>query len=278
MDLYPQKLHGLHFLAFVLVLIVVFAAFSGLSERGSGTPSQQERGRAVEEPEGNLKVRAPKVTNKTRAFEVVNIEELDAKNIRLTLRNGYEKTITGFQVSVGVGRVQTDLMVSGDDAYFVLPGGTYQRIYAIQHETDTRGIAILAVIFADGTSDGDQEAIEEVEFYRLGMKTERKRVLNLLQDTLKLDDSELASALRRVEYQVSFPPLNQDKTLPYEKNRRMYNIYFGTRDERMRIVREIHNISQSHIQDASQVVSQSLSWRQHLVDLVGYYERMIRKL
>jgi len=278
MKRYSQRLRGTFFTAFAIALGFVTVTFSGLREPTSGHVSQQGIGRSLEEPEGNLKVERLKVTNETRALEVINIEKLGLRDIRLTLRNGYDKKITGFQVSVGAGRVQTDLTVGGDDAYFILPGSTYQGIYAIQHETDTRGITILAVILEDGTTDGDAEAIEEVECYRLGMKMERKRVLSLLQDALKLDDSEIASALSRVEYQVSSLPVTQDKTQPYEKNRRLYNIYFGTRDERMRIVREIQDIIHRHHPDTSQEVNQSLAFRQGLLGLVEYYKRILAKL
>ncbi|MFY9556036.1 MAG: hypothetical protein WAV47_15100, partial [Blastocatellia bacterium] len=176
MKSYSQRLRGLHFLVFAVVLSFVSVTFSGMSEPLSGTPSQG-RGRSLEELEGNLNVKRLKVTNKTRAFEVINMEKVGSKTIQLTFRNSYDKKITGFQVSVGHGRVQTDLTLSGDDSYFILPGTTYQRIYAIQDDTGTRGITILAVVFEDGTSDGDSEAIEEIEYYRLGMKKERERVL-----------------------------------------------------------------------------------------------------
>ncbi|HXU37819.1 MAG TPA: hypothetical protein VN937_15760 [Blastocatellia bacterium] len=256
---------------------LLFLIFSGMRGPTSRFIAPQETGRRLKESDGDLKIRSLKVTNRTRAFELVDIEEVDDKNIRLTLKNGYEKKITGFQVSVGAGRVQTDLTLGGDETNFILPENTYQEIYAIQHETDARGITILAVVLEDGTTDGDAEAIEEIEYYRLGMKMERKRVLSLLQGVLKTDDSEIVSALSRVENQVSSPSITQDKTLPYQKNRRLYNINFGTSDERMRIAREIHSIIMQR-QDTLHVANQSQSFRLRLLELVEYYERIINKL
>jgi hypothetical protein len=263
-----------HLFVIAIAFTFVTVMLSGMRAPESGYASPQQPGPSPQESEGTLNIGSLKITNKT-AFEIIDLQRLDARNIRITLRNDYGKNITGFQVSVGVGRVQTDLAVGGDN--FILPKGTYQGVYAIQHMTNTHGITVLAVVFEDGTTDGDPEAIEEIEYYRLGVKTQRERVLGLLLNALKSDDSDLDSALSRVEDAVSSVPESQVNGLPYRENRRMYNIHFGSSDERMRIVRELQSIMQDYQQVNSQAVNQP-SHRQRLLDLVRYYESIISKV
>jgi len=269
-----QRLRSFHSFAFAIVLGFVAVMLSGMRLPESGRSSEQQPRPSPREATGSLNVGGLNVNNKT-PFTIIDLHQLDARNIRITFRNDYEKSITGFQVSVGVGRVQTDLAVGGDT--FILPKDTYQGVYAIQDMTNSQGITVLAVVFEDGSTDGDPEAIDEIEYYRLGVRTQRERVLGLLRKALKSEDSDLDFALSRVEREVSSVQENQDNRLPYRENRRMYNTHFGSSDERMRIVRELRIILRDHQQLHSMVGNQP-SDRQRLLDLVRYYEKIISKL
>jgi hypothetical protein len=196
------------------------------------------------EQEGSIKpigrIEDLRIINKTSGFSVVEITRISDKVFELTYKNDYSKSITGFEVSISGMRVQTELILGGDEQQFVSPGNTFREAYSAQVGLDRDGIQILAVVFYDGSSDGDIRYIKEITDYRLGMKTERQRVLALLEQVITSKNQKISTALGELETDISstIPSTQQDS--------RLDNVGLGIRNERRRVLDEIRILKDKH--------------------------------
>jgi hypothetical protein len=263
----PLNSRFIFFVGVTMCTIVV-----GVGAWSSTSPFQQKKDASLEEIRENLGIDKIPVKNNTRAFDVVSIEKTGMGDLQLVFRNGYEKKITGFQVTVGGARIQTELILGGDEREFIIPGATYQKIYMAQEGLDRHGITIRAVVFEDGSADGEPKFIEEIKDYRLGLKIERQRVLELLQGILALPDADMSVALEELEAKI--PSLPQRK-----KSRGLDNIALGMNHERRRILGEIKKIRLMDLKrdNNSSYTEQTIKPKQNLEQLVEFYERIITK-
>ena len=149
----------------------------------------------------------PEVRNKTQAFQVVSVEQIDGDYV-LTLRNGSGKDLNGY--AIGFGAPGSKVFVELTTSERVLaPGETAEeRIPAANLRAGADAlrqpeITILAVIFEDRTSDGDPQTIAEIEQHRLGVKMQLKRVLPLIEALLNSSNSDTQAALDRLKAQIS---------------------------------------------------------------------------
>jgi hypothetical protein len=215
-----KYLHSKKYLniALALICIVLFA----ISLRPSRATSSRIR-----------RIPNLQITNSTRAFNLINYNFIEGDEINLTFRNDYDKRISGFNVAIGSGRIQTELIISGDDRYFIAPGAIFEKTYVIQNDLQKYGITIGAVIFDDGSSDGNPKFIKEMKDYRLGMKKERERVLLLLDQISNLPDTNILKALEDFEADIQ-------SSLPDSKhNGKLDNVDLGIRNERYRMIQEV---------------------------------------
>jgi hypothetical protein len=181
-----------------------------------------------------------RIINKTSGFSVVEIKKISDTVFEITYKNDYSKTITGFEVAMGGMRVQTELILGGDEQQFISPGNTFAKAYAAQEGMDRDGIQILAVVFDDGSSDGDTRYIKEITDYRLGMKTERERGLALLEKVINSKNQSISIALEELETHLSstIPSTQQDS--------RLDNVGLGIRNERRRMLDDIRILKDKH--------------------------------
>lgn len=255
----------------VLLLLVLILFCTVIVATNIQSFKKPFRASPVPRPENHVKpfkVEDLKITNKTFAFNVRAVEMLNDGLIKISYENGYNKRITGINVSVGGGRVQTELTVSGDESHFIAPAATFEKVYAIQEDINQLGITVLSVIFDDGSSDGDQEYIKEMEDYRLGVKMERERVLTHLRRVLSLPDAEVRAALNRLQSEIG-------NSLPSgQQNTKIDNVGLGIRNERQRIYREISILSSKQYLTPL-VKGQKNELREDLNQLQKLYEGII---
>ena len=242
--------------------IVLASRSSGKNERAQ-TNQQEGRIKPIE------RIEDLRITNHTSSFNVVDIKKLSDSIFEITFQNNYSKRITGFEVSVGGMRVQTELTLGGDEGQFISPGGSYQEAYSAQQGLDRHGVQILAVVFDDGSGDGDTKYIKEITDYRFGMQVERQRVLALLEEVLKATDEHIPQALEELESNLSFgiASTSQNSTLD--------NVGLGTRNERRRTLEEISMLKKNH-QDAMSVTRSGSQLRRDLVSLEEVFKNIIR--
>ena len=171
-----------------------------------------------------------RVINKTRSFEVININR-DGMQVRLVLRNASEKTITAFRIvtptSLGESGMKEDRI---EESQMIAPGSSYELSIALSDiksdpsKADDQDIIILAVLFEDRTSDGDTETAAEMEAERLGEKIQMGRILSLIQNTLKLPDDDLPSAMKGLRMQAAALSLDVEASRGLE----MLSPHYGT--------------------------------------------------
>ena len=218
-------------------LLTVSVWSTGGPPRKQNQMSQESRAQmrsAVKKFEENIKIEDLKIINKTRKFEVVNIERENGLHfaLQLTLRNGYKKGITAFSYGVGGPGVcaSPDLSISEIDSESrIPPGGTTIEHSGISptsvHHLPDGSISIpreenlfviiYAVIFNDKTADGDPKVIDEMWAFRTGLKrveTLKNLLLQRLLDASDLDLDSLATPPELVldRLRTEFPSLTQD--------------------------------------------------------------------
>jgi len=144
-------------------------------------------------------------------------KETTLPSYRIILRNQSNKNIVGLGVNVVAGgRVQLTSKPRGIDGQPLIPAGKEYWLtvaapnraqptadgYVPTSPSDQQ-IQIKAVVFEDGTYEGDAEAAAAVRGYRAGEKMMLSLLLPLLRNALNSSNADLTEALRTLESQVS---------------------------------------------------------------------------
>jgi len=255
------RFYGL-FIVLVLLGLVLASQPAGKKPRHQNT-RQENLIRPIDQIEDI------KISNRTSSFTPVEIKKISADLFAVTYRNDYAKNITGFEVSIGGMRIQTELTLGGDEREFILPGRTFQETYAPQEGLERIGVQILAVVFDNGTGDGDTKYVKEITDYRMGMTTERQRLLKLLDQVLASKNQDIAIALGALEAQLTaaIPSTQQDSKLD--------NVAVGIRNESRRILDEIRMLKAKH-QSAQTDAEEAEQLRNDLVVMKVRSESVLR--
>jgi len=161
------------------------------------------------------------IDNKTQAFQIIS-SEINNGIVRVSLRNGYSKTINGFTLADSESSgIQIDF-TSTDSP--IAPGETYQYkipLRSIQSSLDSAEnnkfkLKVLSVVFDDGTSDGDYHAIAQMKNRRRGEKVQLARIMPLLNQALASSDTDILDALRRLKSQIASLSVEPENGQPPE--------------------------------------------------------------
>lgn len=165
----------------------------GAARKSRSQPGNQDRTQ-------QLQSITPRVQNKTRSFEITRARQNRADSgsgPELSLRNGYDKNITAFAVSVNGLIVLSDFVYSeGEDRRSLAPGAVYTRWFgnvrrsvhreaAAQEDFD---IKVLAVVLDDKSSDGDEKAVG----FLLSQRLKSKQLLIRIVDLLNKENEDLS--------------------------------------------------------------------------------------
>jgi hypothetical protein len=143
--------------------------------------------------------------------------ETTLPSFRILLRNQSNKNITGLGVDVvAEGRVQLTSKPHGIEGELLIPSGKeyWLTVSAPNRALSTPGgyeptvpssmeIQIKAVVFDDGTYEGDAETAIAVRGYRAGEKMELLKLISLLGSALNSPNTNVIEGLRDLESQVS---------------------------------------------------------------------------
>lgn len=177
--------------------------------------------------------RAILVTNKTQSIEVVTAER-DEASVHLVLRNKSNRPVDGLQVRVGDVAVQTEFL--GSDNTF-LPGSLHEENYPTQQDSRNRGIAVLCVIFEDGSSEGAPKYIKQIEDSRLGEKTQTGRALLLIDRALARSNVN-DKALEKLLGDISSLPVRESAN---DNN----DFVLGLQDRKAQLISQMEGIRKS---------------------------------
>lgn len=230
-----------------LLLAIIVTVCAGAILWPSGARAPQESNRVS-------------VANETSSLEVINLQR-DGETIHLTLRNGYSKSITGFQVEVGRVTVQSEL--AGTDETF-LPGALQEKYYPAQSNGAQESVRVLAVVFEDGTSDGHPVYVKQIKDKRLGEKTQLGRALPLVRKALESADAD-TEALDKLR--------NEMLALKVEKGDNLSDDFsLGLHDRKSHLIQQIEKL-RHHPQSGTGVKT-----REQLTELKSQLEKTLSKL
>jgi uncharacterized protein YheU (UPF0270 family) len=137
-----------------------------------------------------------RTVNKTEAFSVIKATS-DVNGLSITLKNDSAKTITAFSISPAkeVTIIEEFVFAETTDVG-VKPNQVFSKIYAVPNGIEPQLIEIKALIFDDGTVEGDLSATRRIQDSRLGQQIQMKRAVRELQTYLE-DRSPDVSQLKR---------------------------------------------------------------------------------
>lgn len=185
-----------------------------------GAARRTGNGRGKQSGTPHMESFTPRVQNKTRAFEVTRARRnLDFDTgPELSLKNGYEKNITAFAVSVNGLIVMSDFAYSeNEDHRTIAPGVVYtsgfgnvrRSINSATAAGEDFDIEILAVLFDDKSSDGDDKGVAFLRGNRRKSKRILTRIIDLLNERLEpvrnIDDTASAELRHRISSLSSNP-------------------------------------------------------------------------
>ena len=266
------------------VAIATVLLFGGLlsltpSSSGSRSRKQEPKLEEIRERKAKLKAEDIKVGNRTQSLIIVSMQK-ENDHLNVAVKNVSSKIVTGYDVAVGIGTVGTECLTGDDESNVVHPGEIRREVYPLQSGIEERGIAILAVMFDDGSSEGETKSIQYMQEYRRGMKMHREYAFHSLQKTLNSQTADLSAALNNLEFQVS--PLSED-----ELNKLPPNVKLGFNAEKSRFLRHIQNLKY-HLENPSDTTIKSaqgqgqsqvgVEIQKQLITLVERYARTINKL
>jgi hypothetical protein len=143
------------------------------------------------------KVDPRKVVSRARKLEVVEVAD-GPRGPAIVAKNDYTRTIAAYSISGGGRCIVIDSSVAGAGE---IPAGARVeiplRVLESGRESADKSdrIEIEAVIFDDGTSDGDFLAINSMMGQRAGRAEQLRRFLELAKQTLDLLDTVLVAGV-----------------------------------------------------------------------------------
>ena len=160
----------------------------------------------------------PKVNNSTKSL-IVSVEpvvsNLPAYKIRVL--NNTSKPVAGFSYNTWLegSRRYTGMPQQFDGTPLIVPGGSYEKVfpYALKTTTQSTGdvpqpiegleLNVLAVIFTDGTFEGDRIDAARFRGYKIGEKIQLARILELLHSKSAASWDTLAPKVDQLSYRIS---------------------------------------------------------------------------
>lgn len=160
----------------------------------------------------------PKINNNTKSL-VVSVEPI-ASNLpsyKIRVLNSSPKPVAGFSYNTFLEgrRRYTGMPQQFDGTPVINPGSSYEKIfpYALKATTQSTGevpqpieglqLNVLAVIFADGTYEGDPIDAARFRGYKIGEKVQLTRILDALRSKSASSWETLAPKVDEISYRIS---------------------------------------------------------------------------
>lgn len=145
-------------------------------------------------------------------LEIVKIELLAEDTIYVTVRNGYSLDITAVAASLGqeLFYYHNYLYAEHQADKQIAPGAVDKFLYPNPLLKGEK-LFFRAVVFSDGTSQGDPRDVEYIINKRRAMKVQLNRVKNAMQDLAKADESSVHSRLEELRQVAESLPVEDIK-------------------------------------------------------------------
>src|SRR5215831_6156021 len=140
--------------------------------------------------------RQRKIDNLTESFQVLSVQEAD-HGLVLQLKNGSNKLITAYSLSLGPNDMMETDFVPGLGRQGVAPGETESITIPLVGQGPPT-ITIGAIVFEDGSSEGDFEAADDIRDRRIGDRIQLQRIQALIAKASPEPD-----AIKELKRQIS---------------------------------------------------------------------------
>lgn len=190
MRIFKNKVHLLYIFTGIVILIFMLGVSLTKHAFSSGATAQDNISQTAIKP--------LRIDNKTGAFEIVDVERLEPRRVRLTLRNKSDKGITAFSLSVGDYSIEPDFFPE-----MLAPGQTHIETFTLPPVTKHENVVeLVSIIFDDQTSEGNSSVVKRMQEYRLGKRLAATVLQPHLQRILNASDRDLLPVLQEVKLVV----------------------------------------------------------------------------
>jgi hypothetical protein len=130
---------------------------------------------------------------------------------QIWLKNTSDKNIVAYQISSGRGSTQDGSGSYGRTGPVLAAGATSRELYLSDPEIEVNGIAVSLVVFEDGTFEGDSKLAVQYLAKAEGVRIQSPSVLRRIEQTLRVEDSDLIAAFVKLEAELWLIPEAMDK-------------------------------------------------------------------
>jgi hypothetical protein len=195
-------------MALLLVLLTAIAGVVGWARKGGNSTDQ------------------PRIENQTRALIVESVAELETsqrqpqnkrRTFKLIVRNGYSQPLVAFSLrqqdsGVGEGSVAGMETNGATNGWVLPPNGTETTFFGAPAEGEVV-ITLAAVLLADGTGDGDFQALSRLREVSSGVKMAYQQILPLLRREANSTEGVAPEiAVQSLEDQIA--AISEEKDVP----------------------------------------------------------------
>lgn len=139
-----------------------------------------------------------RIVNRTQAFSVIRAER-GSNEFSITLKNNSDKTITAFSISPTKGFTITEEFVLGEISDIgIAPSALFSKTYPTLVSIQPQSIEIKALVFDDGTAEGDTRAVRQIEDSRLGQQIQIRRAIKELGNYLAKSNGDVSELKRNL--------------------------------------------------------------------------------
>ena len=175
----------------LFILLLTFSCITVVSMKtfsSSGTRQNLQKERAdtiqiqLNEFREKIDLKKLNLSNKTSSLSLSKMERVSNELIRFSLKNNSSKKINGYFISWGSKTILVDYTLS-DKEENIPPYGDFVLEQHIDLDPDlySKGFSILAVVFDDGTSEGDTPYVNNILDYREGNRVQIKKAISFLE-------------------------------------------------------------------------------------------------
>ena len=170
------------------------------------------------------------IANRTARFAIVSEEERDGQ-LRLVLRNGYDKEIVAFAFTE---RQADGRIMRSSSGHAIASGGLQEFQYGKVAEGDS--LELACVVFRDGSADGDPAVVQKMRDGWAGRKAEKARILPLLRAVANLPAPEKVAATGKLIADLQAQPQEQPDA------EHSIDFVLGEQAERKTVLRELRDL------------------------------------
>jgi hypothetical protein len=175
----------------------------------------------------------PSIRSRVPELRPDKIKKLDETTIEVTLRNDYKKDITAVATAVDGIVYRREYLIAGiERLQRIAPGASDSFLFSYPAKADGV-IDILAVVFGDRTSAGDERQVRKILDERQGMKIQLRRILPHLQHLAKASSVTAPSEFASLKGIVESLPSQMDDGSPMSTS-----LEYGLKHGRAFILRE----------------------------------------